>query len=232
MVREIQAPTAEPYGIGAGEKTGTEESHPAFGVAVLTRGSNAPGAVLFQSDVTHQHSLTLSIRRATRARDLKHDWVHPREELIEIEMSEAQWGALVSSVGMGSGVPVTIRTTESERLVPGLPYQPRLAASVREAREAVAEITTEIDAALAELEHAIESKTGVKEVRDRLRTLRARVDNAPANAVFAIKSLNETAEKVVAQAKSDIEIHVMRASQLAGLEGQIAMPEITAGGEA
>ena len=80
---------------------GRVDEHPAFGVAVLSRRHSTPGQVLFQSDVAHQE--TLSIRRAERVRDLKRDWVHA-EELVEIEMSTAQWGALVSSIGMGSGI--------------------------------------------------------------------------------------------------------------------------------
>src|SRR6478735_12174096 len=96
-----------------GRDDGIVDTHPAFGVAVVTRGSGS-GQALFQSDLLHRETITLRVHRAERTRMLAHDWTHPLEELVEVEFSLSQWGALVSSIGIGSGVPCTIRRTESE----------------------------------------------------------------------------------------------------------------------
>lgn len=135
MVRENQDVHSEPDKHGRG----TRETHPAFGTAIVAR-SHGTSHPLFQSDVQHSESITLSIRRAERVRDLNTDWVFPTDELVEIEMSLSQWGALVSSIGIGSGVPVTIRSTESDRMVADLPYQPRIAENVDETKAAVAKL--------------------------------------------------------------------------------------------
>lgn len=115
---------------------GGDQSHPAFGVAGVVRREGTPRA-LFQSDLMHSSTIVPTVQTATRNRELNRDWVHARDDLIEIEMSQTQWGALVASMGRGSGVPVTIRRRETQVNVPALPYQPRTAESRREVQETV-----------------------------------------------------------------------------------------------
>ena len=224
--REQQEVHREPEtGPGRG---GTRETHPAFGVAVVTRGSGTPRS-LFQSDLRHNETISLSIHEAERIRDLSHDWVHPGRELIEIEMSLAQWGSLVSSIGIGSGVPVTLRRTENERFVPEIPYEPRIAVSLAETKGSVDKLIESIRDAFDELDEAIEGKKGVRAVREAKRLLAAAIANAPANAEFSVKSLARAAETLTSQAKSDIEAHVLAAAQLTGMQAPLLVPELEEG---
>lgn len=225
--REQQEVHREPEtGPGRG---GTRETHPAFGVAVVTRSSGTPRS-LFQSDLRHNETISLSIHEAERIRDLSHDWVHPGRELVEIEMSLAQWGSLVSSIGIGSGVPVTLRRTETERFVPEIPYEPRIAVSLAETRGSVDKLLKSIRDAFDELDEAIEGKKGVRAVREAKRLLAAAIANAPTNAAFSVKSLARAAETLTSQAKSDIEAHVLAAAQLTGLQAPLLVPELEEGG--
>lgn len=225
--REQQEVRREPEtGPGRG---GTRETHPAFGVAVVTRGSGTPRS-LFQSDLRHNETISLSIHEAERLRDLSHDWVHPGRQLVEIEMSLAQWGSLVSSIGIGSGVPVTLRRTEAEPFVPEIPYEPRIAVSLAETRGSVDRLIESIREAFDELDEAIEGKKGVRAVREAKRALAAAIANAPANAEFSVKSLARAAETLTSQAKSDIEAHVLSAARLTGLQAPLLVPELEADG--
>ncbi|WP_433855101.1 hypothetical protein [Streptomyces kronopolitis] len=160
------------------------EIHPAFGVAVVTRSSGS-GRLLFQSDLLHNETILLSVREATRKRDLNHDWVHSGRELVEIEMSLAQWGSLVSSMGLGSGVPVTIRRTEHDAFVPEIPHQPRTAESLREVREVTDRMYARVKAATAALHEAIHEKKGVRATKEALRALENAVAHVGSNAQFA-----------------------------------------------
>jgi hypothetical protein len=209
-------------------REGTDETHPAFGVAVVTRGSGTPRS-LFQSDVLHQQSITLSIQTAVRGRELNHDWVHAKDTLIEVEMSLAQWGALVSSIGIGSGVPVTIRRTESEALVPSLPHQPRIKASLDEVNGSITKLFARAKESLASLQDAIQNKKGAAAIRDALRLHSSMIEHASNHPEFAIKSLVEAGEKVTSQVRADIESQVLAASLLTGLSGgqsTISAPEV------
>lgn len=197
-----------------------DEIHPAFGVAVVTRRSGG-GRSLFQSDLLHNETISLSVHEATRKRDLSHDWVHPGRELVEIEMSLAQWGSLVSSMGLGSGVPVTIRRTEHDPFVAEIPHQPRTAESLREVREVTDRMYAEVRAATAALHEAIHEKKGVRATKEALNALERAVANAGNNAQFTVDSLVEAGEQVVAQARADIEAHVLEVVRLTGAEPSI-----------
>ncbi|MFD8609407.1 hypothetical protein [Streptomyces sp. NPDC059631] len=200
-----------------------DEIHPAFGVAVVTRRSGG-GRSLFQSDLLHNETISLSVHEATRKRDLSHDWVHPGRELVEIEMSLAQWGSLVSSMGLGSGVPVTIRRTEHDPAVPEIPHQPRTAESLREVREVTDRMYARVKAATAALHEAIHEKKGVRATKEALNALENAVGLAGSNAQFTVDSLVEVGEQVVAQARADIEAHVLQVVRLTGAEPSIEAP--------
>ncbi|MFB7597581.1 hypothetical protein [Streptomyces sp. NPDC056160] len=197
-----------------------DEIHPAFGVAVVTRRSGG-GRSLFQSDLLHNETISLSVYEATRKRDLSHDWVHPGRELVEIEMSLAQWGSLVSSMGLGSGVPVTIRRTENDPFVPEVPHQPRTAENLREVREVTDRMYACVSAATAALHEAIHEKKGVRATKEALSALENAVAGAGINAQFTVDSLVEAGEQVVAQARADIEAHVLEVVRLTGAEPSI-----------
>lgn len=207
--------------------TTEDETHPAFGLAVVTRSSGTPRA-LFQSDLKHNQTIRLSIHRAVRYRDLNHDWTHPTKELIEVEMSLAQWGALVSSIGIGSGVPVTIRRTESEVQVEDVPYEPRIHESLSEVDGAVGKLLSRAQETLAALNEAIEEKKGAKAIREALRLHTSSLVNAQGNAKFAVTSLTGAAERVVSQARADIESSILTAARITGTTTSIEAPSFLA----
>lgn len=198
----------------------THEEHPAYGHVHVGRMSTTPGAVLFDSDIRHREFIRLTVKRATRDRGLKHDWIHESgPELLEVDLSMAQWAALVSSSG-SSGVPATIRATETNANVPGLVYEPRLGLSLDEARNAAHEAFGEIQQAMAALD-ALDAKAPAKDKREAMSTLRAKIANATANVDFAAKSLVEHSENVVTKARADVEAMVTRhAAQLGLSEAQ------------
>ena len=185
------------------------ETHPAFGMIGAYRTSiSPPGAVLFDSDVQHQHTVVVRIQHAERARDLHHDWIHGRKEIIEIEMSEAQWASFVSSMNT-AGVPCTLRNIQGED-IERLDYKPRLEESMKETREAAHRAAEQVAEAFAAYK---EKKTVAN-----LRHLEAMIANMPANVEFAAKSLSEHAENVVQRARADIEAMVAQHAAQLGIE--------------
>lgn len=208
MPRSIEDPTLNDRGA---------EIHPAFGTAAISRSQGTPRS-LFQSDLEHSHTINLTISAATRSRDLNYDSVHPAHELIEIEMSLAQWGALVSSMGVGSGVPVTIRRCATGRAeqTPEIPYQPRTAVSLEEVRTVTDKTFQKAREAFDALEEAMDNKQGIKVVRQKRSELRSAIHHAGSNAHFAVKSLMRATEKVVGQARIDVEAHMLQAARLTG----------------
>lgn len=200
MPRSIQRPEADEHG---------REIHPAFGQINASRISSTPGAVLFDSDVMHQHSIRVTISTADRERNLNNDWIFSRKDLIEVEMSEAQWASFVSSMNT-SGVPCTIRRTESDWDIPGLPFEPRLQESRREVHAAAEDAFGRITEAMVAYE---QQKNAAN-----LRNLRAAIQNATRNVDFVTKQLDEHVENVVQKARADVEAMVVQHARQLGID--------------
>ncbi len=200
------------------------EAHPAFGTVTVSRKSGGDG-VLFGSDVLSGQSITLAIHAAERSRDSRQDRVHATNQLIEIEMTLAQWGSLVSSVGIGSGVPVTLRWLPGGH-VPGIPFEPRIEASLKGVDEAADKMLADIEAKVAELGEAIESGAGKKALREAHSRLNSTVRNAKPNVWYLARELNRTAEDIVQQARVDIETQVLEAKRAVGA-ANVSVPKLT-----
>jgi hypothetical protein len=224
MPREIVEPT-KTEGVGGG-LGGVQEEHPAFGMITAHRVSSSPGAVLFDSEIRHQHYVTIKISTADRRRDLNRDWIHPGKEIIEVGVSEAQWAQFVSSMNT-SGTPCTLQGHFTgpeipEGIIPEMPYEPRLHESIAEVREASEKALAQINDKMAGVEAAFEAG-GKKAMREAIRSLRSSIDNAPRNMVFAADSLTEHAENVVQKSRADIEAMVLAKAQQLGLDaGDVA----------
>lgn len=212
MKREVTEPTVNEHGA---------EEHPSWGLIGVSRVQSHPGAVLFDSDIQHMHSVVLRIDTAERKRDLKHDWHHPEERIIEVQMSEAQWGAFVSSFGVGNGVPCTIRYMDG-KMVPEAPYQPRLQESMDEVKRAADDAVK----AVREARDAYEEKRTAANRR----SLYHAIENLPSNLTFAAESLTKHTENVVTKARADIEAMALRAAEQVGLDpGDVVHPALGPG---
>jgi hypothetical protein len=179
------------------------ESHPAYAVIGITRWQGS-GHRLFGSDFTHRVGLTLTIKRAEKYRSLSNDWYHGREELIEVNMSEAQWATLVSAVGQGEGVPCTIEHLGRERvsIIPE-PKETR----VKQFGDEMKRRFDGIRETIANLRQRITEGKGGKES---LRMLDSIEQAAVSNTTFTAEQFDRHMEKTVEKAKAEIHGHAIR----------------------
>lgn len=207
-----QRPTVEVSTDYAGTKE--VETHPAFGVATVSR---VQGSVrnLYQSDMAHAETIRLSISNSKRIRSYNEDRTTTEENIVEIEMSLAQWGALISSIGIGSGVPVTILNSACvPGHIPSIESEPRIQKNIDEVRASSTNSLAAISKSFDGLETAFNEKAGVRVLREKISALHYAIKNAPENSAFAVKQLQKAAENLVAQAKSDIEAHILQANTI------------------
>lgn len=200
MRRVTEQPTVNEFG---------QEKHPAWGLIGASRVSSTPGAVLFDSDIRHSHTVRIRLSTGVRKRSLHRDWLGADRQVVEVEMSEAQWASFVSTMNVGDGVPCTIRRHEAD-VMPEMPFESRMQASMDEVRGAAHDAAEKVAEAFAAYK---EHKTA-----DNLRTLQAMIENMPANVEFAAKSLTEHTENVVQKARADIEAMAVAKAEQLGLE--------------
>ena len=209
-----------------------EQAHASFGCARLYRGQASGGGVFYGSQVSHNHSMSLRISRASSRRDAHHDWMSPTSELIEIEMSVAQFGELLTNQIEGFGVPVTIRHVLGKDMprVPPLPgIKQLLQDDVRDMAEKLAQ---ELDALKKELAES-ESKLGKKRTEDLTRHLWRAQETLTSSLPSLHKQFIKGCEKAIQDARATIDASLgiqarrISAQVLAGKK-TIEIEEVTA----
>lgn len=188
------------------------ESHESWITLAASKVQAHPGQRLFDSEIAHQHYITVRVSRCTRQRDLNHDWINSKQQIMEVGMSHAQWGAFVSSFGTGNGVPATLFYGQ-DGPVAQAPVESRLGESARDVRDSGDRAFAAIQEGYAALEVAFESGAGKRELRERIRDLKYRIANAPKNMEFAAESLTKHVENVVTKARSDVEAMAVAAAE-------------------
>jgi hypothetical protein len=184
------------------------DKHPSYGMVSINRCSSS-GTYLFGSLASHHSFITLEIRRGERRRMLSGDWYCADSlPLIEIEMTHEQFGTLITSPGIGNGVACTIRQ------VAGKPQGdcPEPESVVSKFSEDLKGTTKEAVATLQGLMEQLNESLlpGNKPLnKTEQRTLMEAVRSAMAIITSSIpyieKSFNETMEKEIDKAVTELE---------------------------
>ncbi len=198
-----------------GAMGGTCETHRAFGLISASR-CTTTGVTLFGSDFKHGSFVNIHIHRAELNRTLSKDWPHPREELIEVSLSEAQWATFVSSLNNGIGVQCTIDTVRGEQPIPAIAINETKREQFKaEASEDIRESEARIDEALALV------RSG-KLRKGELETLLIQAKNKLTGGVnFVAKSFGEHVENTVEHGKVEVEAYVQSVLQRAGAKALV-----------
>ncbi|MDT7012607.1 hypothetical protein [Enterobacter cancerogenus] len=210
----------------------TTQSHPAFGLVKTSR-VHTTGIRLFDSELEHQEYIEIGIYEAEMVMDREHPTPRRSSErrrpVVEFRLSQAQWAAMVSSFGVGDGVPCTISYRsfgQAERL-PDITEQK----SVRDKFESQIEATTakeieKIRDEVARLGDLVKKgRAGKRELEVVYKSLRAATNNLPLNLSFATRLMQESMDKIVSSGKAEVEAYISSAAMRAGMSEASAGPE-------
>lgn len=201
------------------------ETHPAFGMISLCRTTCNPPAVLFGSAVRHGYYISLTIKEAQRIANQSHDWYFGRKELIRVTISGTQLGDMLSSMNVGDGVPCTIERFNGES-------RPQIEEFSTVQAEAQAQMSNQLDrlfekskVALDKARSIIEKGAPKKADKEELLYLLTQLSHGiGSNIKFAGKCFDEKVEKMVTQAKGEVEAFISNKIQSAGLQALGAKP--------
>lgn len=198
--REVQEPTATP------DREGIRYEHPAFGNIQVTRTSGQQS--LHGSDFTHRYYMTLRISPADVTRNLCNDWHHPGPiPYIEVNLSEAQWATMVSSIGLGAGVPCTVASL-GRMLVPNLPVPKARTAQFKD------EVIGRLQRAEDRVEELVRSLADAKitaKDRDRITSsLRQVRQDIGVNLQYVADQFDQHMERTTERAKVEINAYAAR----------------------
>lgn len=200
---------------------GERQNHPSYGLVQFSRINRGGSTPLFGSSIEHSQTIVLRIKQATLERGLHHDWYYDRGEIIEVEMSQSQFAEAITSMNMGSGVPVTIRWIKGIGKIEESPFHNQRLQFEEEFKEDMEEISSRSDALLDLAKDMLESKKApTKAERERLYNMLAGLkQHLASNMPFIQSSFNEAMDKTVMEAKGEIEAFVHNKVNSLGIQG-------------
>lgn len=226
----MKIPSVKPTEVVEGGTTGgTRRSHPAFAVMKASRFNGGEGT-MYGSPLRHSGGISVSVELSDEHISFSHSNYWPKHQvdggptIVEVRMSEAQWAAFISTLNVGSGVPVTLeyaRTGPLERMpyIVETSFEQKRADDIRAKTE---EQNAQMRAALARFDELLEGGTIKKSDLRELRQMLVQCgDHLASNTGFAARMLTEHQEKLVESAKAEVSAMVTRmAMQFPQLAGQ------------
>lgn len=182
-------------------------SHDSFGLLHFARWSGSHAQTFFGSDIKHDRGIRMTLMSACRERSLNADRFYEEDLVAAVDMTEAQFAEILTTLNIGTGVPVTIKSMrDGDIVIPAPPPEtPKgevvLEEARTEAREGVAEMRRVLKALRGLLEEGKLRKQGVKALIDELdAAIRVFDDRVP----FMIEQFSRTVEKMVVDAMATI----------------------------
>lgn len=195
------------------------KTHPAYGTA---RFSRVTGNIkLFASPLDrHQNFITLTISRAELQHDTGTDWRFPREPLIEVAFSAAQFAQLLTTLNVGEGVPCTIQSID-RKPVPPLPSDEETETDrihkdfSRSLKGLIEKISESQRKANLILSKKSVGKLDRQEIKAALANIRQEIES---NLPFLVEQFQRAACKIETASKAEVEATITAAVEKLGLE--------------
>ena len=201
-------------------------TNPAYGFISMSRVSGGSGR-LFMSPLRHENRISIIIGEAEHARSLNTDTHYAGRQIIEVQMSEAQFAQFITNSMSHAGAPCTI-TRNNGKMIPPLEdvqltsdrYYKEAQKMAEDAIKAVADARQKIGEIAAAL-----PKKKQEEIMGRLNALEMTLSY---RMPWIVQMHHEHMDKVANLAKIEIEAYLSRAqTQLTEAE---QLPALTDGG--
>jgi hypothetical protein len=198
-------------------------SHPSYGTVQFNRVTHSGRQRLFGSALrTHYNTIRLVIRRAQLSHDYGHDRVFGHRELVEVELSAAQFSELLTTMNCGTGVPCTIRFHSTEGGPGVVPDPPELDTEVDRSRATFRRRMVDVLHTvkphlqrMVQLSEKLPTKKAREEFREEVQQIAQEFES---NVPFFLEQFREATERVTVAAKSEIEAFVSHVVIAAGLQ--------------
>jgi hypothetical protein len=186
-----------------------KETHPSYAQLQISRisGSNEGRKTLFGSAIRHQHTIKLQIHEAAKYYDDYNErYFGFKQPYIEIEMSQNQFAEAITSMNMGTGIPVTLRYLMGkpiplcEELTMRQKIDKKVASNFHH-------ITSRITKAHARIDELQEQKGPLKasEKNELIELCRSLVQELNSNLPFFKQTIDEAIDKSITQGKAELD---------------------------
>lgn len=199
---------------------GERDEHPAWGVVSFSRVTGG-NKVFFGSDVPSDHYITLEISQASRRHNLGSDWIGEAGSLplIQVAMTSHQFAELLTSMNVGSGVPCTIQYNNGKQIerlerieTEGDRIKKHFKEQAVERADELAERMNVVRQMLAKDKLGKADRVAIEKLMDSI------IAEYKSSQPFYLDQFEESTEKMVVQAKAEVDAFVTHVVVNAGLE--------------
>ena len=162
---------------------------------------------MFGSSVHSQTFITLKISRAQKIRNLNRTWYFPKQQMIEVALSPNQFSELLTTMNMGSGVPCTIDWVNGEGGIESPPVENERQILNEEFQQEMDSLTSAMRQYRKRVKEILEKKSFITksdktEIISMMNTLISEINST---IPFVRKSFDESVDKTIVEAKSEME---------------------------
>lgn len=181
------------------------ESHPSYGNLMLYRRNSSGSKVLFGSAARHNTTVVIRISTAKMRRCIHSNTYYADKNLVELELSLAQFSQFIMSTGQGEGTPCTLRhiggkaIEECPRYEPREVYENEIAKSLQELKDLSASLESLTKTLLEKQRLTVDEKQRLKSAVGNIAT------TVNSNLEFIMKSFQEEMDAAVTAAKIEVE---------------------------
>lgn len=149
----------------------------------------------------------MTLYHADITRGLHSDSIYGDKKIAEVEMSYSQFAEAITSMNMGSGVPVTIRWTEKDGRIPKCDFVSKREQFAGEFKEQVNKTMDDSQNLIKEVAELFNQKKALTKAdkENVLKKLSKLSQNIGVNIDFIADQFNEQMDKTVMEAKGEIE---------------------------
>lgn len=214
------------------------EKHPSYGLVSISRRTGNPGRLFGSVLRSHESYITIAVKHGERQVSHGHDRFYGpiRGDVLEFDMSAAQFAEFLTTSNVGTGVPCTLRYINNEKVE----SPPDVEVEAEKARKAFRKATREVSAGLEEKRKEVadileDKKTLSKEDRKKiLDVLFKAQQHLDSNAPFYLDQFEEATGRVIQHAKAEVDAfltHNLISEGLKAVAQQALTPQLPASTE-
>lgn len=185
----------------------SKDKHDSYGMLQFNR-SFGGSTSLFGSSIQHRDIITMYLREGEVSRELNKDFYLGGNRIVECEMSYSQFAEMITSMNVGTGVPVTIRYIQGKGKIEDCPFIDKKKQYEEEFRNNLDKSNEKANDLLESVRQMFEEKKSFtkkdkEEILSKIHLLSMEMNE---NREFIYKQFNEQMDKTTLEAKGEIEV--------------------------
>jgi hypothetical protein len=184
------------------------ENHESYVMVGFSRRQGSPGRLFGSSLKTHESYVTLKVSKGERIHSLGYDRYYGgmNGDILEVDLSAAQFAELLTTMNVGSGVPGTLRRAFNKRVEPASETELEVEKIRVGFKKKMGDLASTCRQDIKDVEALLEKKGLVKADKEAiLAKFRRVMMEVESNTPFMLSQFEEATEKVVTHAKAEVD---------------------------